>query len=539
MSEPYSATEHTKRRVKSPIPESADVIVIGCGLGGLMAAAGLARDGLKVACFDSHYVAGGCATMFSRGGPERRYNFDVGLHYIGDCREGGKIPRMLERLGIQQDYIEMDPDGFDELIFPDLRFRIPASKEVYRERLVAMFPKETRGIDRYIRFLNEVEYMSTLMEGTKRRSKLSMGWQVAAKGRLVARYSSATIGEFLDSCTRNIQLRAIMLGQNGDYGIAPSRCSALLHAGLVNHYFKGAFYPEGGGQIIADRVSEVIEKHGGSIHLSHGVEEILVEGSRVMGVRLEDGKGDVHAPVVISNADLKRTYSDLLPPEAVSLEQRDKVEGYSMGGAIFMTYLGVKCDLKDYGMGNTNYWQFDGYDFDAFYERNTNGGEPAVFAAYITSASLKEPDWPWHAPAGEQNLEVMTVVAGDPASWGVVPDQIDRWSYKKTDKYQALKQRVEDELVERLERVFPGTTEHITHRESATPVTHTRYTRASGGSGYGLAATPGQFMRGRPGYRGELEGLYFAGASTRSGHGIVGAMLSGEEAAKRIRRDRG
>ena len=133
----------------------------------------------------------------------------------------------------------------------------------------------------------------------------------------------------------------------------------------------------------------------------------------------------------------------------------------------------------------------------------------------------------------------MTVVAGDPESWGVVPDQIDRWSYKKTDKYQALKQRVEDELVERLEKVFPGTTEHITHRESATPVTHTRYTRASGGSGYGLAATPAQFMRGRPGYRGELEGLYFAGASTRSGHGIVGAMLSGEEAAKRIRRDRG
>ena len=77
-----------------------------------------------------------------------------------------------------------------------------------------------------------------------------------------------------------------------------------------------------------------------------------------------------------------------------------------------------------------------------------------------------------------------------------------------------------------MEAMFPGTRERIVFRESATPVTHTRYTRASAGSGYGLACTPAQFMKGRPGYRGPLTGLYFAGANTRAGHGIVGAMLS-------------
>ena len=101
------------------------------------------------------------------------------------------------------------------------------------------------------------------------------------------------------------------------------------------------------------------------------------------------------------------------------------------------------------------------------------------------------------------------------------------------------KQRVEDDLVARVERMFPGLSQHIVLRESATPVTHTRFTRASDGTGYGIAATPAQFMKGRPGYRGPIPGLYFAGASTRAGHGVVGAMTSGRNAAQRIASDLG
>ena len=134
-------------RARTAIPDRVDVAIVGCGLGGLTAAAHLARAGHSVACFDGHYVAGGCATQFSRGPRSARYHFGIGLHYIGDCGPDGEIPRILDACGVTVDYASLDPDGFDTLIYPDMRFRIPADVDVYRDRLVELFPRERRGID--------------------------------------------------------------------------------------------------------------------------------------------------------------------------------------------------------------------------------------------------------------------------------------------------------------------------------------------------------------------------------------------------------
>ncbi len=523
----HSPVANTRARVRAPLPEEpVDVAIIGCGLGGLTAGAYLARQGLKVALFDSHYVAGGCATMFERGRADQRYNFDVGLHYIGDCGPDGGIPRLLRPLGIELDYVEMDADGFDTIVLPDFTFRIPADRGLYRDRLVTLFPKEKRGIDR----ANGRMGRRTLLE-------------VAMRGRLLARYQNATMGTLLDSCTKNERLRAVILGQSGDYGLPPSKVSALLHAGLANHYFAGAFYPKGGGQMISDALAAEIEAQGGSIHLSCGIEKILVEGGRAVGVRTESRKGgarEIRAKVVLSNADLKRTMLELLGPEHLPAKWLSRVQGFEMGGAIFITFLGVKADMKAMGMGATNYWVYDGYDFEAFYnEPLDENGQLMTRGCYITSASLKDPDTPGHAPEGITNVEVMTLMPGQAKLWGVAEDQIDSGHYRKDAAYAATKQRIEDDMIARLDRLFPGSGELVVFRESATPVSHTRYTRASDGSGYGLAVTPEQFLKKRPGYRGPVAGLYLAGASTRAGHGISGAITSGRHAALRVAKDLG
>jgi phytoene dehydrogenase-like protein len=431
------------------------------------------------------------------------------------------------------EFTPLDPDGFDELIFPDLRFRVPASLELYRQRLLDAFPAEKRGIDRYVRALREVRILGRA--DAPRGWKLA--WEAVTRGRLAAWYKGATLGAFLDTCTKDQRLRAVIAGQSGDYGVAPGRVSLMLHCGLVNHYLDGAWYPKGGGQVIADGLGDVVEAAGGSIHLRHAVTGIVVEGGRAAGVRWRGPHGEegrLSAPIVVSNADLKRTWLELLPSDVGTPEQRARAQGWEMGGAIFLTCMAVRADLGALGMRNTNYWQFDDYDFDALYAEGARGGIPPIRGCYITSATRKDPDSPGHAPPGIETVEVMAMTPGSAKAWGVDPADLH---YRKAEAYLARKAEIEANLVGRLERLFPGSTREIVHLESATPITHSRFTGASDGSGYGLAATPAQFLENRPGTRGPVPGLYFAGGNTRSGHGIIGALVSGTHAARAISKD--
>ena len=536
-------TRDTVRRTRQPLPEGdIDVAIVGAGPGGLMTGALLARSGLRVALFDQHYVAGGCMTMFERGRSEARYCFDVGLHYVGDCEPGGELPRLLNAVGVDIRWRPMDQDGFDTLVFPELRFAIQAGHEAFRARLLETFPSERRAIDRYLRLLLEVDRISRRMDKSP-KAGFGLLKDVLLHGRLLAQYQHATMGEFLDSVTKNPALRAVILGQSGDYGLPPSKVSAMLHCGLVNHYLYGAYYPEGGGQLPADGLAEVIEANGGSIHLRRAVSEILIRDGKAVGVRLEaQGKEpavDVMARVVVSNADIKRTVLELLPRESLPSEWQTRAEGFEMAGAIFMTFLGVEGDLADLGMTNTNYWCFDSYDMEGFYRDAMVDGQVRPRGCYITSASMKDRDTPGHAPEGKMALEIMTLVPGKPADWGTTDADAVAGRYRKVAQYREQKAKVEAEMLDRVEAVLPGVKQRIVFQESATPLSQMRYTRASDGTGYGLAATPAQFLNKRPGYRGPHQNLYFCGASTRAGHGIVGALKSGESAAKRIAADMG
>lgn len=534
----HSPIAKTADRVRTPIPAEVDVAVVGAGPGGLMAAAQLAKAGLKVAVFDQHYVAGGCATMFERGRSDARWRFDVGLHYIGDCGQDGQIPKMLRSVGKTIEYVPMDPDGFDTLVFPGFRFRIPVGHDAYRARLIQHFPKEKKGIDLYVRLLEEIERTTRKMDATGGKIGLSMAMDALLHGRLLIKYQNATIGQVLDDVTQDPGLRAVILGQSGDYGVRPSQASAMLHCGLANHYFRGAFYPKGGGQAIADALADAIEEAGGAVCLRRGIARIVVEGGRAVAVETEPVRGEtlrVNARIVLSNADLKATLLHLVGPAQLPDGWVQKANSFQMGGALFLACFGLHGTAAQNGLSKTNFWQFDDLDVERFYDAGDTGGAPR--GCYVTSGTAKDPETPGHAPVGHTGVEVMTVVPGGPALWGVTPEAVADDSYRKNPVYQAKKQAVEDDMVRRLDALCPGSAGRIVFRESATPLTHTRFTRASDGTGYGLAAIPSQFLRHRPGYRGPLAGLYFCGASTRAGHGVVGAMMSGEQAAKRILAD--
>jgi phytoene dehydrogenase-like protein len=526
-------TAHTPRRVKATPPATADVAVVGAGLGGLEAAAVLARSGLSVVVLDGHYVAGGCATMFSRLRGDERWSFDVGVHYVGDAGPGGHVPELLAAAGVEVDFLPLDADGFDRIHVPGLSFTLPWTIEAYRERLVDVFPAERAGIDRYVRALAELDGVS---REVRRKDGLTprLLWQLLTAGRLVLQYRDATVKQLLDDCTADPVLRAVLLGQHGDYGVAPSRASAVAHLALAAHFFRGGYYPRGGGQRIADALADAVEEAGGRVCLRRRVEQILVEDGRAVGLRTEAGDV-VRARAVVSNADLKRTLLELLPPGALPDAARRRAERWTMAGAVHLLCLGVRGSLAERGMRPGNDWISDTLDVEELYAA-VDRHELVPHAVCATSGTVKDPHTVGHAPEGASTLEVMALVPGALAAWGVRPEDVAKRRYKDDPGYRARKAALEDGMLRLVERVLPGVGEDVVLTESATPVTHARYTGASDGTPYGLAAVPSQFQAGRPDATGPLPGLWLCGASTRTAHGVVGALHGGLRAAEAVQR---
>lgn len=71
----------TRKQLKE-LSGEIDVAVVGSGVGGLSTASMLAKAGYRVAVFEQHYVVGGSSQTFEHEG----YEFDVGVHYVGECR---------------------------------------------------------------------------------------------------------------------------------------------------------------------------------------------------------------------------------------------------------------------------------------------------------------------------------------------------------------------------------------------------------------------------------------------------------------------
>lgn len=509
--------------------ECWDAIIVGSGLGGLACAAYLAAAGKRTLVLEGHYVAGGNSQSFRRRYRGRLYEFDVGLHYIGECGAEGSITRILRGAGLADRirFRPLDPDGYSTLVFPDFTFRVPAGWDRYRARLMSTFPAEAERLGQVVDILRSVAEAGgrlfsgeAVMDSLPTDAPLFMEWGLRPVSELFAAHDLS------------LQARAVLLGEQGDYAVPPSRAPTVLHAGLTDHYMRGAFYPEGGGQVIAARLVEAIRAYGGEVRTRSPVERIRVEGGRVAGVTLGKTGAQIDAPVVVSNADLKRTIHELVGDQHFAPDTVGRVRAYRMSFPLFVVYLGLDIDLCARGLPNTNYFVWGSYDIEGIYQKVEAGGIPAEDFAYITNASLKDPDGKHLAPPGHTNLQVMTVVPREYALWNVDNGPTKAgYQYHREPEYRRRKAELMERLIGVAERVLGGISEHIDWKEAASPVTQERFTRSTGGTSYGIEFAVDQMGPLRMGPETEIPGLYLTGASTPTGHGIGQVLRSGVMAA--------
>jgi phytoene dehydrogenase-like protein len=508
--------------------ESWDAIVIGSGLGGLACAAYLSAAGRRTLVLEAHYVAGGNSQVFRREVRGQRWEFDVGIHYIGECGPDGLITRILNGAGLAERVVfrPLDPDGYSTLVFPDLRFRVPAGWARYRERLLETFPEEAPALAAVVDLLRAV---ASEARGFQNREIAAA--DLAEHAPTFLRWGLRPVTELFAAHQLSQRASAVLLGEQGDYAVRPSKTPTALAAGLTDHYMRGAFYPEGGGQVLAARLVEMIRAHGGEVRTRAPVSRVRVENGRVAGVSLARGGGELDAPVVVSNADLKRTLLELVGEAHLSAQTLERVRSFRMSLPLFTTYLGLDVDLRERGFPNSNYWIWPSTDLEGLYAQLEAGELPDPPVAYVACASAKDPTSAQLAPPGHTNLQIMTLVPPGHAWWHVARGPAEGGRYHRDPKYRTRKASLSERLLEATEQVIPGLREHVVWEEAATPVTQERFTRSTGGTSYGIEFACDQMGPMRIGPETDLPGLFLCGASSPSGHGVAGVLRSGVIAA--------
>ncbi len=496
-----------------------DVIVIGSGIGGMTAALTCARAGKDVLVLEAAKQFGGFINPFAR----KKFWFDTGIHYIGDCGEGEPLYRSFERLGLTDEltFRELNPDGFDRYVFPDYEVAMCKGARRFEARLAKDFPAERRGLSKFFTVLLEV---SSLLDGAAKISGPMSALRLAPRIPTLLRYHRATYAEILDAFLTDPRLKAALSGPGGDVGLPPGKASGLIMLALLAHFLRGAHFPVGGTKAVRDAYVRGLEAHGATMMRNTPVARILTEHGRVTGVRTD--KGDEYfAPVVISNADAVPTFKNLLDEDELPRALRKKVHATRPSLGSLCVFVGTDLDPAAAGLDDANIWHYPSWDIDELYRPALEGRMSDTLPFFMTVPTLKDPS-ATHAPAGKHTVELITF-----APWDAFARWKDQPTLKRDDEYKALKDRLGRALVQRAEQHLPGLSDHMEVFEVATPLTNTSFVGTPRGSIYGPDHTPDQVGLGRFRTATHLEGLYLCGASIY-GAGIATCVSSGVAAGR-------
>ncbi|MFP2927248.1 phytoene desaturase family protein [Pyxidicoccus sp. 3LG] len=501
--------------------EHHDAIVIGAGLGGLVAAVLLAKANKRVLLLEHHTIPGGYAHEFRRG----RYRFDIALHALDGALPGGWSYEALKHTGVLERLPLRRLDPFYVARFPGREVVAHADLPAYERELVRHFPSEAGGIRALFEAMLRV-YTQTQQLREELRDERVPRELVPVRFPEALSAQGQSWGDFARQYTRNDELLAVLSTVWGYYGLPPSRLNAATFIlPWVSYHQYGAFYPAGGGMALSRALEAIFKQHGGQVRYRQTVERILVHEGRAVGVETRSGLRAT-ADVVVSNSSVPTTLLKLVGPEHLPPGVVEALGGMTASLSSLAVYLGLKRDIRELGW-NAHHELFlsDGYDIEADHAAVLRGDWERVQLGLSHHSEVDNP-----APPGCSVLNLFALAPADYRNhWGTGGTQE---GYQQLAEYRKLKEEAGEALLSRAERLLPGLRESIVFKEVSTPLTNVRYSLNPGGAICGFEQSMGQVYAGRPSLRSCIENLFLTGAWTTFGGGMSAAMYSGAEVGR-------
>lgn len=476
-----------------------DAVIVGSGLGGLIAGAKLAQEGKSILIVEQHSSIGGYATCFIKN----NFTIDVGLHFMdGLYLQDPKI-KVFEDLDVylNVEFVKIEKE-FYRFTNSVIDITIPNTIENAVTVLVQEFPEEEKGIKSFFKILETGSY---------------------------SKWSGKSAGEMLDSLFEDDQLKLILTGTIQYYGDDPYNVSARAFIVALSRNFKGGnHYIRGGSLKLSDYLANYIKDHQGKIVLNKKVTKILINNvGSVYGVEYITTNGDssittqVDAKNVILNASINQTAFDLLPDGESTQLLRDAVKQIKIGHSAVNVYLGFNTTLDKLGHHNylTVVHDANIRKISEIFGNNNTGFSRKNFI-FVNYGHIET----GMAPSGKSTGVISAI------------DYIENWDYLSKEEYLIKKKDVEVQLIERLNKLIPGIKEHIEFVSVATPMTMKRYTLNPKGAIIGFARTAEQ-VKMYP-FKSPIENLYFASAWSIPDGGFTSLIEAGYDCATAIIRKR-
>ncbi len=507
---------YDENRVISTSP----VIVIGAGLGGLGAACQLVLRGETVLLLEKHNVPGGFATSFVRG----RFEFEGALHELSDIGtqdNKGSLYRFLERLGVVPNKLRFKhiPEFYRSVYLDGFDVTMPLGVDEYREKLIELFPAETKGIEEFMEMcgsvLKGIKYIAS--KGGKFKPQ-----EILKEHPWLPRISGITLSELYNKFFTDKKLISLISQLWGYLGLPPERINAYAFVGMLIFYLNwGAAFPLGRSHSLVNAMVGAFEKLGGEIRYNALVNRILVENDKVCGVELLNG--DIYkCKAVISNVNPICTAMKMLPPEVVPVEYKKKIYAPEIGPSGFSVYIGLNTSYKDLGLTAHETFINEDYDINKAFEMFHKLEAPKYIVAACYNHIYED-----ISPPGTTQLVLTTLQMGK--LWQSVPP----------DQYFHIKDEIANSMVTLVEKtICPEIRENIEVAVAATPLTYYRYSKNIEGAIYGTTqdVTNGPLLRLKS--RGAIPGLYQVGAWTNFGGGFSSTILGGRIASGMYLKDK-
>ncbi|AWF83144.1 FAD-dependent oxidoreductase [Microbulbifer sp. A4B17] len=513
-----------RRYRPSRLEGNYDAIIIGSGIGGLTCAAMLSAMGKKVLVLEQHYTAGGYTHAYDRNG----YEWDVGVHYIGDV---GEHPTMTRKIfdfitNNQLHWAPMD-STYDRICIGDKQYDLKAGRQQFIDELVSHFPDERANIEQYLQRLAVVAKAMQRLAMEKMLPTWCGPFIRLWKKLREPAWLNKTTREVLGEITNNEKLISVLTGQWGDNGMTPSEGSFIIHALIAKHYLYGGYYPVGGASKISETIIPQVQASGGDVFTYAKVETILMDGNRVSGVRMSDGH-EIEAPLVVSGAGVFNTFEKLLPRSTSErMGYIRDLETVNRSMSHLCLYIGLEKTAEELNLPKTNYWIYSSDRYEEDMQAFIDDQDKEIPLVYISFPSAKDPTFTQRYP-GRATIEIVAPANYDWfAQWHGKP-----WG-KRGDDYENLKEAFSQRLLEHLYKHMPQLRGEIDYYELSTPLSTDYFCYYPRGEIYGLDHDPNRFEQSWLRPKSRVKGLYLTGQDVMS-CGVAGAMISGMLTAQSI-----